>query len=440
VFQFNEAEHNVRLDTVQQNGWRIPTGAGITAGKGFRVFMSSAMLANNYDSKIDNSGTITLGNGGAGGFTFPTLNRNEYAACNPTDPTVSPAVCNEENRGWNLIANPFASAINWDAAGWTKPGQMNNAFFLWNGVAGGYRVYVGTGGVSLGVNASANSNPNLIPTGQAFFVKLTTAGTYTATMKADENVKSSGSASFVRTATASSNLRLRISKVGNTSYDFDAMVRFMDGATEGFDQHIDANFMRSNRESVAFRGDNQDLILSTLPSLDGYRVVPVRSFYSGQTGQFKFDFLELSSFPASVHIYLKDRVLNSIVDVRQYPSYTFNVATSNNLNSNDRFELVFSPTAVTEVKPSVNGTAVFYIYPNPSNGSKVVASMIGFENENSVVVTVTDVLGKVVYTASQTIGNGNNAEHEISSKLASGIYNVSCVGKNHKFTTKLVVE
>jgi hypothetical protein len=66
--------------------------------------------------------------------------------------------------------------------------------------------------------------------------------------------------------------------------------------------------------------------------------------------------------------------------------------------------------------------------------------MIGFENENSVVVTVTDVLGKVVYTASQTIGNGNNAEHEISAKLASGIYNVSCVGKNHKFTTKLVVE
>ena len=439
VFQYNEPEHNVRLDTVQKDGWRIPTGAGLTAGKGFRVFMSNAMLSNNYDSKIDNSGSVTLGNA-VGGFTFPTLNRNEYSPCNPSDPSVSPAVCNEENRGWNLIANPFPSAINWDAAGWNKPAQMNNAFFLWDGVAGGYRVYVGTGGVSLGVNASTNANPNLIPTGQAFFVKLTTAGTYTSTLKADESVKSSGAASFVRTATASNSLRMRISKVGSAGYDFDAMVRFMDGATDGFDQNIDANFMRSNRESVAFRGENQDLILNTLPSLDGYRVVPVRSFYSGQTGQFKFNFLELASFPASVHIYLKDRVLNSIVDIRQYPSYTFNVAANNNLNSNDRFELVFSPTAITEVKPAVNGSAVFSLYPNPSNGNKVVASMIGFDNESNVLVTVTDVMGKVVYTASQAIGSGNNAEHEISARLAAGIYNVSCVGKNHKFTTKLVVE
>jgi hypothetical protein len=84
--------------------------------------------------------------------------------------------------------------------------------------------------------------------------------------------------------------------------------------------------------------------------------------------------------------------------------------------------------------------ATLEAYPNPSNGSKVVASMIGFENENSVMVTVTDVLGKVVYTATQSIGVGNAAEHEIVAKLSAGIYNVSCVGKNHKFTTKMVVE
>jgi hypothetical protein len=105
------------------------------------------------------------------------------------------------------------------------------------------------------------------------------------------------------------------------------------------------------------------------------------------------------------------------VDVRQYPSYTFNVAASNNLNSNDRFELVFSPTAVTEVKPSVNGTAVFSIYPNPSNGSKVVASMIGFDEEK-VVVTVVDMLGKVVYTSEQMISADRNAEHAVLLLLA----------------------
>ena len=434
IFQFDETQHNVKLDTVQKDGWRVPTSPTLTPGRGYRVFMSPALLANNPDNRLETVGTVNLGNVAGGGFTFPTLNRNEYVC--GTDLTV----CNESNRGWNLLSNPFPSAINWDAAGWTKPGQMNNAFFLWNAGAGGYRVYVGSGGVSLGQNASTNANPNLIPTGQAFFVRLTAAGSYTATLKADENVKSAGAATFVRTSTASSNLRMRISKVGNTGIDFDAMVRFMDGATEEFDQHLDANFMRGTRESVAFRGNNEDLVLNTLPALDGYRVVPVRSFYSGQTGQFRFDFLELNTFPANVHIYLKDRVLNSIVDIRQYPVHTFQVSASNNLNSNDRFELIFSPTAVTEVKPAINGNAVFSVYPNPNNGSKVVASMIGFENENSVVVTVTDVLGKVVYSATQSIGAGNAAEHEIAARLSAGVYNVSCAGKNHKFTTKMVVE
>jgi len=441
IFQYNESEHNVKLDTVQKDGWRIPTSPTMTAGRGYRVFMSPDYLANNADNKIKSTGSITLGNGGAGGFTFPTLNRNEFSPCFPSDPAYNSTVCNEENRGWNLISNPFPSAINWDAAGWTKPASMNNAFFIWDGPANGYRVYVGTGGVSLGVNASTNTNPNLIPTGQAFMVKLTQAGTYTATLKADESVKNAGAATFVRSATASSNnLRLRISKVNGGSYSFDAMVRFMDGATEEFDQHLDANFMRSGRESVAFPASNQNFTLNTLPSLEGYRVVPVKSYYSGQTGQFKFDFLELNTFPANVHIYLKDRVLNTLLDVRQFPAYTYNVAANNNLNSNDRFEIIFSPTAITEIKPAVNGAAVFSVYPNPSNGNKVVASMIGFDNESSVQVTVTDVLGKVVYTANQTIGNGSAAEHPIAAQLSSGIYNVSCVGKSHKFTTKLVVE
>jgi len=439
IFTYNESEHNVKLDTVQKDGWRVATSATLTAGRGYRVFISPDFLANNYDNKIKTTGGVNLGNGGSGGFSFPALTRNEYSPCFPSDPSFNPTVCNEENRGWNLVANPFPSAINWDAAGWTKPANMNNAFFIWDGVSNGYRVYVGTGGVSLGVTSSTNANPNLIPTGQAFFVKLT-SGT-TGTLKADETVKNSGAASFVRTATtASNNVRLRISKVNGGNYSFDAMVRFMEGATEAFDQHIDANFMRSGRESVAFPSNNQNLVLNTLPSLEGYRVVPVKSYYSGQTGQFKFDFLELNSFPANVHIYLKDRVLNSLLDVRQYPAYTFNVAANNNLNSNDRFELIFSPTAITEVKPAVNGNAVFSVYPNPSNGSKVVASMIGFENESSVQVVVTDVLGKVVYSATQTIGNGNDAEHAIAARLASGVYNVSCVGKSHKFTTKLVVE
>lgn len=439
IFQYVESLHNDKQDTVQKDGWRVPTSANIGVGRGYRMYVKPAFFAGNPSRIIDNVGTVTTGLGA--GYTFPTLTRNEYTPCYPSTPTFNPTVCNESNRGWNLVANPFPSNINWDAAGWTKPASMNNAFYTWNGTGAGYQVYVGSGGVSLGVNASSNTNPNMIAKGQGFFVGLRTAGTYTASLVATEAVKSATSAQFVRTAAVDSKLKVRISRiVPAMDYSFDANVQFMSGASEGFDMHIDAALMRGANASVGFKAGNEDLIQSTLPSLDGAtRVVDLRTFYAGQTGTFKLSFPDISEFPANTHVYLKDNVLNGLYDIASMHEVGFNVSSTNNLNSNDRFQLVFSPVVLTTVNPSVNGEAIFSVYPNPSNGSKVVASMIGFDEEK-VVVTVVDMLGKVVYTSEQVISADRNAEHAIKANLSSGVYNISCVGAKHKFTTKLVVE
>ena len=439
IFQYVESLHNDKQDTVQKDGWRIPTSANIGVGRGYRMYVKPAFFAGNPSRIIENVGTVTTGLGA--GYTFPTLTRNEYTPCFPSTPTFNPTVCNESNRGWNLVANPFPSNINWDAAGWTKPASMNNAFYTWNGTGAGYQVYVGLGGVSLGVNASSNTNPNMIAKGQGFFVGLRTPGTYTASLVATEAVKSATSAQFVRTAAVDSKLKVRISRiVPAMDYSFDANVQFMSGASEGFDMHIDAALMRGANASVGFKAGNEDLIQSTLPSLDGAtRVVDLRTFYAGQTGTFRLSFPDISEFPANTHVYLKDNVLNGLYDIAAMHEVGFNVSSTNNLNSNDRFQLVFSPVVLTTVNPSVNGEAIFSVYPNPSNGSKVVASMIGFDEEK-VVVTVVDMLGKVVYSSEQMISADRNAEHAIKANLSSGVYNISCVGAKHKFTTKLVVE
>jgi hypothetical protein len=439
IFQYSEVAHNVKLDTVQKDGWRVPTSPNIAVGRGYRMYVKPAFFANNPSRIMENVGPVTTGLGA--GYNFPAMTRNEYTPCFPSTPTFNPTVCNESNRGWNLLSNPFPSNINWDAAGWTKPASMNNAFYTWNGTGAGYQVYVGSGGISLGVNASTNTNPNIIAKGQGFFVGLRTAGSYTATLTATEAVKSATSAQFVRTAVVDSKLKVRISRIAPAmDYSFDANVQFMSGASEGFDMHIDASLMRGANASVGFKAGNEDLIQSTLPSLDGAtRVVDLRTFYAGQTGTFKLSFPDITEFPANTHVYLKDNVLNAMYDLAVMPEVGFNVASTNNLNSNDRFQLVFSPVVLTTVAPSINGEAIFSVYPNPSNGSKVVASMIGFDDEK-VVVTVVDMLGKVVYTSEQVISADRNAEHAIKANLSSGVYNISCVGAKHKFTTKLVVE
>lgn len=439
VFQYNEAAHNVKLDTVQKDGWRIPTSSNLAVGRGYRVFTSPTMFALNPSRVIDNRGPVTTGLGA--GYNFPTLTRNEYTPCFPITPGFNPTECNASNRGWNLLANPFPSGINWDApSGWTKPAQMNNVFYTWNSLGGGYQCYVGTGGNALGVNASTNTNPNIIPKGQGFFVYLTTAGSYNATLIATEAVKSNTSGQFVRTNTVASKLRVKIAKQNAANgYHFVSQLQFMDGATNGFDQHLDAHLLRGTYESCGFRVNGEDYIQNTLPTFTEYTVVPMSVWYVGQVGNFTLSFSDLETFPSDVHIYLKDKVLNALIDVRAVPSYTYAVNGTNNLNNRGRFDLIFSPTAITETKPVLNGNAAFTVYPNPSNGQKVMASMIGFENENTVEVSVTDMLGKVVYRSVVAV-SAETTEHEIAVQLSSGVYNISCVGKNHKFTTKLVVD
>lgn len=440
IFRYSESAHNVKLDTVQKDGWRVPSTANLTPGAGYRVFMAPAYFNNNPSKIVENVGGVTLGLGA--GFNFPIMTRNEYAPCFPTIPTFNPTVCNESNRGWNLLANPFPSPIDWDAAsGWTKPGNMNNAFFIWNAAGGGYQVWVGSAppGNALGQNASTNTNPNIIPKGQGFFVRLSNPGTYTNTLTATEAVKVATSGQFVRTAVDYSFLKVRISKPALPDNSFDAMVRFMNGATDAFDQHMDANLLPGVNASVGFVVGNENMIMNSLAPLTGTKTVVMKTFYGGQVGAYKLEFLNQVSFPANQHIYLKDKFLNALVDIKANPVYNFNIAFSNNSNTNDRFELVFSPTAITEVKPTlVDGTS-FAIYPNPTSGKNPMAYVTGSVDEK-VSISVVDMLGKEVYRSTMTILADGEGQHEINTRLSAGMYNVTCVGKSKVLTTKMIVD
>ena len=61
---------------------------------------------------------------------------------------------------------------------------------------------------------------------------------------------------------------------------------------------------------------------------------------------------------------------------------------------------------------------------------------------NTVVVTITDMNGKIVYSETFTVDteNGANIKLNPSSKLAKGIYIVTVVTGNEKMTDKLIVK
>lgn len=93
----------------------------------------------------------------------------------------------------------------------------------------------------------------------------------------------------------------------------------------------------------------------------------------------------------------------------------------------------FAPAGVEEVASNVN----FNVYPNPANTNATVAFEV--ENESDVMINVTDLSGKSVYT--NTLGSVQGAQNidVNTSSLTSGVYMVNVSVNGSVSTQKLVV-
>ncbi|HTF80395.1 MAG TPA: T9SS type A sorting domain-containing protein, partial [Cytophagales bacterium] len=115
--------------------------------------------------------------------------------------------------GWNLLGNPYPSAIDWDNAGaWTKT-NVDDAIYIWDptlGTSGSYYAYVS------GISSDARDHGSVISSGQGFFVKANAAA---PVLRVTENAK-------VSSTFAKSNFRQALScyvtlRVTNQNGDVD---------------------------------------------------------------------------------------------------------------------------------------------------------------------------------------------------------------------------
>jgi len=421
IFKYDDAVHNVSIDTVQKNGWRVPvSGDALTAGTGFRVFLKSY---NTPTRIVDNIGNIYQGN-----FTYPALIRNEFVDCQPYA-AAGTVACTETNRGWNLLSNPYPSAINWDAAsGWTKPAGMQNGFYRWNSAADGYGLY--TGGSYVGAGAPP-ANPNIIPSGQGFFVKLA-SGT-TANLSMTEAVKSTGSGSFLRTASQVSNaLRIQMRSAQASAYSYNAEVRFSELANDAIDAELDAPIMAGAGFHFTMPVGAEELIMNMMGSLNETKIVPM-NVSQKSAGAFTFNFSGISSFPAQTSIFIRDNFNGTIQDIRTQPEFAFQMSASE--NGVGRFELIFTPDVVTsnEIRNSVLGVRV---YPNPVTGQQISIELSNAASSASVVLT--DMFGRVVMTSKVALESGKAVIAKPS--IAAGVYTLKVTAGGMNYSRRISVQ
>ena len=230
--------------------------------------------------------------------------------------------------GNNLVPNPYPSAINWNATGWTKTG-IANSVYVWP--AGGTQYITYVDGV---VVPEGTQNPGIIPAGQSFFVKATASPTF----KMTDAVRLHHSRAFQKSGDSISQL-LRIKATGNELTD-EAVVRFRELATSNADPEFDAWKFTGTEgapQLSTLSSDNEKLTINALPPIEQSLTVPL-NFEMAASKPVTFTFTNFESFEPSLNIFLKDELTNQTINLRNQPVYAF---FHNTENAADRFKLVF---------------------------------------------------------------------------------------------------
>jgi uncharacterized delta-60 repeat protein len=136
------------------------------------------------------------------------------------------------NLGWNLIGNPYTSAIDWDASvGWTKT-NVANSVYIWNGEESQYAIWNGTVGI--------HGGSQFIPMGQGFFVQSTASN---ASITMNKNIRVHNSVAFMKNQDPANIIRI---KVASAEKSDESLIAIRSNIMDEFDYQFDATKLRGD--------------------------------------------------------------------------------------------------------------------------------------------------------------------------------------------------
>ncbi|MEI6682306.1 MAG: hypothetical protein WCO44_06745 [Bacteroidota bacterium] len=234
--------------------------------------------------------------------------------------------------GFNLVGNPYPSAIDWSAAtGWTRTGLMNSAggydMWIWNPAANNYGVFNSNDGDGVGTNAASR----YIAPMQGFFVRAAATGA----LGFDNPVRIPTNAPWFKTTSQEINKVNLIVQSGGGNGTDEILLNFnytenVNGAKKLFSEVATAPslYMANLSEQLSVRnftntGENPSVPVYFKPGTDGNFTISC-SFDPG-----KFDV-----------VMLQDLQKHYVQNLKTNNNYSFESSTS---DSPTRFILHFGP-------------------------------------------------------------------------------------------------
>jgi hypothetical protein len=293
--------------------------------------------------------------------------------------------------GFNLIANPYASPISWNAALADNSGaNVTSSIYAYNPDIGA----VSFNGVISSPSGSGELS-DVIAMGQGFYVQKTVTAASSFTFR--ESHKVASNTPLLKTNQAENSgsvIRLAVNGAGGKD---NTAIFFHPDATTNFDSKWDAWKLYA-APGVSGTGSNQRTTISTKMGSDDYSInslplaitqdaiIPVLVKVNA-TGQHTISGTDLQNLPNSC-IILKDKLLNTSQDLKAGP-YVCNIS---NTETSTRFELrVCADPAMAIDKKSFVDQSVFI--GQDMNGVYV---KFNFDKSTPTSISVTNILGQTV--------------------------------------------
>jgi PKD repeat protein len=326
-----------------------------------------------------------------------------------SEPTIAGMLGGTDGDGtnnFNLLGNPYPAPISANTFLTTNASRITGgAMYIWdddasgglNYAAGDFILYSGLGTVN-GPNSGAPFSGN-IGACQGFFVNYNSAGG--ANFVFNHGMKTYGTNSEFFDITTANRLRLRMDNANGVGVE--ALVAFIDDATDGPDNSYDALRLQGNADMslYTFNGD-LEYAIQAWPTLTNERVIDLGAVNT-VSGASTITMNMYENFDPTTVVYLEDIELGVFHNLTQDNSYEFE---NSGLNGDAvRFRLHFrAPIGVSSVMDC--------------SGTESGKILVGNPNTTPVAVELKNANNVVVATAAPFVG-----EHEFVN-LASGNYSL----------------
>jgi hypothetical protein len=307
--------------------------------------------------------------------------------------------------GWNFTGNPYPSALDWEATGWTRTNLVTNSYSVWNGST--YASYT-VGG------ASTNGGTRYIPAAQGFFVQTTAAGTLGVT----NAVRAHSTQDFWKSEGVLPNyLSLTIS---NTEVSDETVIYFNEEATADLDYSFDARKMMAPAAPQAYTMmDSEKMAINAFRTVGETPSVKL-GINANATGEYTISASNIESFDASQPLFLEDLATQQIINLRETGSYTFTAEEG----TAERFLVHFTAQQGIGDDPASEITSIYALDRNV---------YVNYKGENGLI-SVFNILGQEVTSADA--GKGMNI---ISVPQGNSVYIVKITTETGTVTKKVFV-